>query len=590
MSSNPLRRLWQNIVESPPFRGPDSSGPSGHSPSSSSSSLSHSQVSRDAEIAKQTSVWESELIPNFDKLLIASRGCKRLRFEARKGVPPRLRSSVWAKAIGNPLGISDELYAVLAHRGMTVLGKLSAMKTRQTERAGHGVSNADESGITAEEPKESSGNFECSIPESEESENEKMDVANVSGSLHNIELDLERTFPVLQFFQCGEPMHDSLFRILASFCILRPDMGYVQGMSYLAATLLLNLDEQAAFTVLCTLLHSEHSHLRHLFAMHEAIFDAYDQAFCVIMKSYLRPLYDSFERLGISVRVFLVDWLMTVYTRSFSIDFACRVWDAWLVELGCTTEGNLVGVSGTPLNRTRVKRKSMEKLRHSFKVISSSFRNKPSCTEDGSDATHAGRSPTAATAMSDSHCRCDSSSEFQGDLHDGHVGVLDQDSSDGSDSDVSDSEDPHGVISQDPASSAASSTACAAEDCSACGAKQAFSNLPKDPSHHTTGSHYSSVMRIDAPRKIPFMSLAPSTTILIRIAISILSQHPPNVVGPDAGLDDLMIWVSSIKEGSIDEDRVWRDIEDYKVSRREWKRALAKQGGLFRVAANHGVV
>jgi len=47
---------------------------------------------------------------------------------------------------------------------------------------------------------------------------------------------------------------------LASFCFYRPDIGYVQGMSYLAGHLLLYMDQFHAFIAFANLLNSPFFH------------------------------------------------------------------------------------------------------------------------------------------------------------------------------------------------------------------------------------------------------------------------------------------------------------------------------------------
>jgi hypothetical protein len=71
-----------------------------------------------------------------------------------------------------------------------------------------------------------------------------------------IPLDLPRTFPCLSFFQVGGPSHGPLGQVLEAYVCYRPDIGYVQGMSYLAAVMLLYMDTFPAFCCLANLLNS----------------------------------------------------------------------------------------------------------------------------------------------------------------------------------------------------------------------------------------------------------------------------------------------------------------------------------------------
>ena len=55
------------------------------------------------------------------------------------------------------------------------------------------------------------------------------------------------------FLQEGGPYHSTLRDLLGAYVCYRPDLGYVQGMSFIAAILLLNLEEAEAFIVFANL-------------------------------------------------------------------------------------------------------------------------------------------------------------------------------------------------------------------------------------------------------------------------------------------------------------------------------------------------
>ena len=74
------------------------------------------------------------------------------------------------------------------------------------------------------------------------------------GSLRLIAQDLPRTFPELAFFHGDGPLAQSLQDVLEAYVCYRPDVGYVQGMSYLAAILLLYMDDFTAFQCFANLL------------------------------------------------------------------------------------------------------------------------------------------------------------------------------------------------------------------------------------------------------------------------------------------------------------------------------------------------
>ena len=43
----------------------------------------------------------------------------------------------------------------------------------------------------------------------------------------------------MELFQEGQKYHDNILKILRAFAMYRPDIGYVQGMSYIAGLVLL---------------------------------------------------------------------------------------------------------------------------------------------------------------------------------------------------------------------------------------------------------------------------------------------------------------------------------------------------------------
>ena len=71
-----------------------------------------------------------------------------------------------------------------------------------------------------------------------------------------IDTDIPRTFPKLAgVFQKGGAHNEKLHRILEAFTMYRPDIGYVQGMSYVAANLLLFMEnEYQSFVTFCNLM------------------------------------------------------------------------------------------------------------------------------------------------------------------------------------------------------------------------------------------------------------------------------------------------------------------------------------------------
>lgn len=74
-------------------------------------------------------------------------------------------------------------------------------------------------------------------------------------TMRRIDADIPRTCPQLALFRPNGPMEQPLRHILTAFVLYRPDIGYVQGMSYIGAMILLNMDTlEGAFHVLINVL------------------------------------------------------------------------------------------------------------------------------------------------------------------------------------------------------------------------------------------------------------------------------------------------------------------------------------------------
>jgi hypothetical protein len=145
----------------------------------------------------------------------------------------------------------------------------------------------------------------------------------------DIEADLPRTFPYLTFFHDGGEWEGRLRLLLAAHVSYRPEPGYVQGMSFLAATLLLSLEGAAAFAALANLLGGERYYKGGYAPQLPGRYgDAFEEAF----GANLPLLQRHFEAHGVSRDLYLVDWRLSLFCRALQLDVAVRVWDCYLRE------------------------------------------------------------------------------------------------------------------------------------------------------------------------------------------------------------------------------------------------------------------
>uniref|UniRef100_G3PAP9 Rab-GAP TBC domain-containing protein n=1 Tax=Gasterosteus aculeatus aculeatus TaxID=481459 RepID=G3PAP9_GASAC len=231
-------------------------------------------------------IWNNEILPQWDSV----KGTRRVRDLWWQGLPPSVRGRVWSLAIGNELNITPELYEIFLSRAKEKWRSYS--ETSSVNDSENGASLADR-----------------------------------ESSLDLIKLDISRTFPYLFIFQKGGPYHDLLHSVLGAYTCYRPDIGYVQGMSFIAAVLILNLEEAEAFITFANLLNKPCQMA--FFRVDHELMLKYFAAFEVFFEENLPRLFSHFQINNLTPDLYLIDWIFTLYSKSLPLDVACRVWDVF---------------------------------------------------------------------------------------------------------------------------------------------------------------------------------------------------------------------------------------------------------------------
>ncbi|KAK2843878.1 hypothetical protein Q7C36_012093 [Tachysurus vachellii] len=237
---------------------------------------------QEESIARAVVVWNTEILPNWENM----RNTRRVRELWWQGLPPSIRGKIWSLAIGNELNITPELYEIFLSRAKE--------KWRSFSETGS-LSESEDCGVDKE------------------------------SSLDLIKLDIFRTFPSLFIFQKGGPYHDVLHNVLGAYTCYRPDVGYVQGMSFIAAVLILNLEEANAFIAFANLLNKPCQMA--FFRVDHDLMLKYFAAFEVFFEENLPKLFQHFQSNSLTPDFYLIDWIFTLYSKPLPLDVACRVWD-----------------------------------------------------------------------------------------------------------------------------------------------------------------------------------------------------------------------------------------------------------------------
>eukprot|EP00301_Raphidiophrys_heterophryoidea_P005814 c12401_g1_i4.p1 GENE.c12401_g1_i4~~c12401_g1_i4.p1 ORF type:complete len:406 (+),score=103.63 c12401_g1_i4:369-1586(+) len=245
-----------------------------------------SAMSLQATSAAQSALaahWVKDIIPNFEE----KRHTKEVKALWCRGIPDAVRGRVWFLALGNTHHITEDLFMILAETSKHFVRDVNAAATSTLPAYG------------------------------------EQDTVNL------IVTDIGRTFPSMGMFGHQQPLHASLIKMLCAFVMHRPDLGYVQGMSYLSAFLLLFMDDFSAFVCFVTLINSPCFHI--LYHMNQDLVLRLLEAFDLLLQESLPEIHAHLHNLNVQTEMFLLEWFMTLYSRVFPLETAARIWDLYML-------------------------------------------------------------------------------------------------------------------------------------------------------------------------------------------------------------------------------------------------------------------
>ncbi|KAM6440667.1 TBC1 domain family member 1 isoform 3-T8 [Liasis olivaceus] len=148
---------------------------------------------------------------------------------------------------------------------------------------------------------------------------------------HAILIDLGRTFPTHPYFsaQLGAGQL-SLYNILKAYSLLDQEVGYCQGLSFVAGVLLLHMSEEEAFKMLKFLMFD--MGLRKQYRPDMTILQIQMYQLSRLLHDYHKDLYNHFEAHEISPSLYAAPWFLTVFASQFPLGFVARVFDMMFLQ------------------------------------------------------------------------------------------------------------------------------------------------------------------------------------------------------------------------------------------------------------------
>eukprot|EP01064_Diplonema_japonicum_P009865 TRINITY_DN17292_c0_g1_i1.p1 TRINITY_DN17292_c0_g1~~TRINITY_DN17292_c0_g1_i1.p1 ORF type:complete len:1638 (+),score=296.56 TRINITY_DN17292_c0_g1_i1:54-4967(+) len=153
-----------------------------------------------------------------------------------------------------------------------------------------------------------------------------------ASSKRTLEFDLKRTLSGFGPTVAAQPeLYITKLRdLLTAFANVRPDLGYVQGMGYIALMFLLHSDDTAeAFMGFTATIHSPV--ISDFYNFDTTEMEVQFRTFDLLFQQVAPTLFKHLSKLNVATRTFLFDWWMTLWTRQFDYDtIAAPLWNLYI--------------------------------------------------------------------------------------------------------------------------------------------------------------------------------------------------------------------------------------------------------------------
>ena len=152
--------------------------------------------------------------------------------------------------------------------------------------------------------------------------------------------DIKRTFPFLNYNSINKSKKEfnenSLFNVLKAFWNIDDEIGYCQGMNYIAGFLLINTDfnEKNAFLLLVSIFSNTFSkRKKNIFSLRGLYFEEFPLLYFYIfifddlLGKYVPKLRNHLLNLDITNDIWIIKWFQTALTIILPINWSKKLWD-----------------------------------------------------------------------------------------------------------------------------------------------------------------------------------------------------------------------------------------------------------------------
>ncbi|XP_047736241.1 uncharacterized protein LOC108675467 [Hyalella azteca] len=156
-------------------------------------------------------------------------------------------------------------------------------------------------------------------------------IQGLTSQQHAILIDLGRTFPQHPYFtRTLGPGQLGLFNLLKAYSLLDEDVGYCQGLSFVAGILLMHVNEETAYELLKHLMYV--AGVRRQFRQDLDGLQVQMYQLSRLVHDKLVRVYNHFESNEISPQLYAAPWFLTLFASTFPLHFVVRLYDLLFLE------------------------------------------------------------------------------------------------------------------------------------------------------------------------------------------------------------------------------------------------------------------
>lgn len=144
-----------------------------------------------------------------------------------------------------------------------------------------------------------------------------------------IRVDIGRTFAEVKAFDATQQQR--LLRVLNAYAAYNPEVGYCQGMNFVAGLLLLvSACEEESFGILVCLL--DNAGLAGFYKQRLPLLRRYLRACDKLVQEKVPELREHFIKEGVQPAVYLHQWFLTLFINCFPLSMVLIIWDVIICE------------------------------------------------------------------------------------------------------------------------------------------------------------------------------------------------------------------------------------------------------------------